>query len=796
MATIALFAAASSLAPAGTLFGGALTYAALFGSVGAAVGGFIDNRFLFPALFGDTLADQDILGPRLDEMRLQTASEGSNVKKVWSNRNRIAGTLIWVSDLIEEEVVETQELGGKGGAPSATQTQTSYNYYVHVAVAVCEGPLNDNSISDNGFVRIWADDKPIFQWNRPFYRGDSITFYAGDESQTPDSLIEATEGTGEVPAYRGIAYFVIEKLALADFGNRIPNFTAKLYEHDLTVSSFRTQADVVSGILDDQGYETDQYDVTKLTSATGVRGYNYGGPQQGSKKLEPILLAYDVLVRDSGGKLWFMNRGEEDTITINSDDIGAHEFDDRERSPTINLRRVSGIDLPARINVGFIDESRDFQEGSVIARRFLKTLGSANVNMPLALTSSQARNIGERYLWQAWQESMRGEFVLPPRHVNVEETDLIAYPFDGEVYTVRAERVARGVNGLIEISGAVQDAETFDQDVTMPDDPFPEPDPYEPPDTTLVILQLGALNDAQYDTPGYYVACCASDASAEWQGAATYSSTDDSNWGTVSSANVETKVGVTQSTLGDASIHTWDRINTLDVEMYHGELTSASEEQVLAGVNAMVVGDEIIGFCTATLTGTNPTTGAKQYTLSQLLRGRVNTGGATAGHGATEEVVLLESSLVQFVSHQASSIGDTRYWRCVAKFADIGDYASQSASLNGSTVTPWSVAKLKGVRDGSDNIDVTWSRRTRLSYNLFSTSEFPLDEPFEQYDVEYYDGSDNLLRTEAGLTSPADTYTAAEQTTDGITPGDTVKIKVYQRGNLVTRGQVAQYTVT
>ncbi|HEY0282649.1 MAG TPA: glycoside hydrolase/phage tail family protein, partial [Rhizomicrobium sp.] len=45
-------------------------------------------------------------------------------------------------------------------------------------------------------------------------------FYPGDETQLPDPLIEEVEGAA--PAYRGLCYLVFEDMALADFGNRIP----------------------------------------------------------------------------------------------------------------------------------------------------------------------------------------------------------------------------------------------------------------------------------------------------------------------------------------------------------------------------------------------------------------------------------------------------------------------------------------------------------------------------------------------------------------------------------------------
>ncbi|MEI4260682.1 hypothetical protein V8352_02780 [Roseovarius sp. D0-M9] len=52
-----------------------------------------------------------------------------------------------------------------------------------------------------------------------------MRIYAGTRDQLPDPKIEAVEGTGTVPAYRGTAYVVIEDLELSQFGNRVPQFT-------------------------------------------------------------------------------------------------------------------------------------------------------------------------------------------------------------------------------------------------------------------------------------------------------------------------------------------------------------------------------------------------------------------------------------------------------------------------------------------------------------------------------------------------------------------------------------------
>lgn len=49
-----------------------------------------------------------------------------------------------------------------------------------------------------------------------------IRIHDGSEDQAPDPLIEAKQGAGNAPAYRGTAYVVFDRLPIGDYGNRIP----------------------------------------------------------------------------------------------------------------------------------------------------------------------------------------------------------------------------------------------------------------------------------------------------------------------------------------------------------------------------------------------------------------------------------------------------------------------------------------------------------------------------------------------------------------------------------------------
>ncbi len=198
MATI-LLAAAGAAAGAG--FGGTvlgLSGAVIGRAVGATLGRVIDQR-----LMGG--GSRVIETGRVDRLRLTGASEGAPVGILWG-RMRVAGQVIWAT-----RFRQTVATGGGGKGMPKPKTR-SYAYSVSLAIALCEG-----RIARVG--RVWADGVEIAASSL------NMRVYDGSEDQLPDPKMEAVEGVGRVPAYRGIAYVVLEDLELTPFGNRVPQFS-------------------------------------------------------------------------------------------------------------------------------------------------------------------------------------------------------------------------------------------------------------------------------------------------------------------------------------------------------------------------------------------------------------------------------------------------------------------------------------------------------------------------------------------------------------------------------------------
>ena len=203
MATIILSAAGFALGAStgGSILG--LSLATIGRAAGAVLGRSIDERLL-----GSGSAPVET--GRVDRFRLTGASEGAPLAQV-HGRMRIGGQVIWATRFLESS--ETSG-GGKGG-PRQAKT-VSYSYSVSLALALCAGEITRVG-------RVWADGVEVAR--------DSLNMrvYLGSETQLPDPKMEAVEGAGQVPAYRGMAYVVMEDLALAQFGNRVPQFSFEVF---------------------------------------------------------------------------------------------------------------------------------------------------------------------------------------------------------------------------------------------------------------------------------------------------------------------------------------------------------------------------------------------------------------------------------------------------------------------------------------------------------------------------------------------------------------------------------------
>jgi hypothetical protein len=209
MASLLLGVAGSALGD--SLFGGigflgaTLSGAQIGGALGSLAGAAIDSALTPGRQVTRT-------GARLGDASLQASNEGAAIARIFG-RVRLSGQVIWASRY-KQTVTTTKTHDGGKGAPSTTVTETDYSYSISLAVGLCAGAATRLG-------RVWANGNllDLSQY--------TLRFHPGSEDQDVDPLIAAIDG--DVPAYRGLCHVVFEDMALAAFGNRIPQLQFEIF---------------------------------------------------------------------------------------------------------------------------------------------------------------------------------------------------------------------------------------------------------------------------------------------------------------------------------------------------------------------------------------------------------------------------------------------------------------------------------------------------------------------------------------------------------------------------------------
>jgi hypothetical protein len=745
----------------------------------------VASLFLRPSI------NQDVTGPRIDDLDVTVSTYGVPIPRVWGPENRVNGNIIWSTGLTETEHREKQSSGGKGGGGSSTST--SYTYAASVAIAVCRGPIR-------GIGRIWADSKvvadfrddlttmadPSYAW--PFVsppdsnsRYDSITIYNGNSTQMPNSTMEAEDGAGNVPGYRATAYIVIDNLQLADFGNRIPNLTFEVLADWST-----TVGDAIGEICELAGLGG-FYNTRGLTE--NLRGLKDDSIGEARSAMRGLISMFDVDISEIDGIIYFLPKDRFPFAFVPAKYLGAYE----ESGKTATQRMIhlaNEIDLPNAVEVVHRDPARDYQANTQTAKRLTKRSdGTITVRSEIVMPGETARHKAENKLRRAWMTRRAFNFTLPVGYQQLVAGDsLVAQDRSGNEFTIRVTS-AKKSGLLVDVEGTAH---------------FIEFEHIQPVAATsvrsIVVVGATSVNSALMDIPplrdadndsGIYIAAGAD--SSAWRGASLLISTDSgATFNPVKTFPGNAITGVTSSGMFNGPTLYFDRNNFVDVTLDNTsfQLDSVTEEAVLNGANAIFINGEIIQFQTATLIG------GTTYRLTNLLRGRRGTEWAMAPHSSGSAFVLLTGGAIERYTVDLGEKGLLRQYKVVPGGMDPADVTATNFTYQANSLKPLSPCHVRGSRNPSTfDWTVTWVRRTRLNGGWNDGADVPLGENSEKYDVEVYDGA-VVKRSFLGLATPTFTYTSAEQVADFGANQSTIYIRVFQISDLAGRGQVRQETLT
>lgn len=583
---------------------------------------------------------------------------------------RVAGTVVWSTDLIEEETVEG---GGKGA--QATQ---GYKYSVSLAVSLSSRPIKSVG-------RIWADGKLIRGVDGDFKVRTGFRLLDGSEDQAIDPLIASIETIAKTPAYRGQALAIFEGLELAEFGNRIPLMTFEVAADDAAVAS----SEIVRDIAD-------------LTESGPVDGLFMGYAAHGGSKRDAIAGIVELTgteILDDGTRLHWVAEGA--STQVDDDQLGCAA----DGSVRHKLEHVRSLDSSRRsIALSFYDPDRDYQAGEVRVAAGVGGERDERTELPAAMTAATAKSLAERIMACRQQDESRLTVRLPPQFVGVLPGQALNIAGVGtwQVHRLTIEEMAV-VAELSQPAGPVRPTSADGGRATR------EPD-----------RAIGRTEMMMFELPqpgGTDGPVIALSNDGLWKTVPVEVSINGVASGGVSVAR-KARMGRATTTLPDGSPALVDRINSVAVAMVDPEqrLFNADDEAIAAGANMALLGSEIIQFCEAHDFGDG------NWRLGGLVRGRWGTEWAMAGHTAGERFCMLNSavqSLGQSGMQPGSIIRATAHG-----VADASPLPQCEVEYGAEHRKPPSPAALSVTSDGT-HLSVQWTARTWEAFGWSNTVDPP-----------------------------------------------------------------------
>jgi hypothetical protein len=637
--------------------------------------------------------------------------------------------------------------------------------------------------------RVWA-------WGEGYEAGQGVT---GTTERDPEIVISNVRAIG---ANHADLFVITDADDVYAWGKGTNNQRGDNSSTDLSTPTLMPweatrQGETVQSVLEKisakLGLDSSDYDFTACSGST-VTGYGLFQRDEARNLIDPLIRCHFVDVYEADGQIFGEIRGGAVTHTIPEDDMQAHESG-TQMPPFCEHVRGNVKELPARIDLYFFSSARDYDQitQSATNTTYPQAFDSVSVNYPGTLSNTNARHIGEALLWEQLTQRDSYRIQLGSKYFGIIPSDRPEVPVvPGATETeMKVAKSDFSVFGLQKLELVKHDPHVYEQ--------VAEGATIEPSTTTLYELQPttffgwagNAINDEDALDGNFGVYLCASAPDGRWDGShlwfeGYYQTGGDPYFTRRARAGLATTI-LAAPTVESTGV--WDTVSTVTVDMMYGTLVSVARVDVLNGANRAYIGGvndgEYIGFSTVTSLGNGV------YQLSDLLRGQRGTDTNWGDHSVGDQFVILDdvSRVIPPTAGTTQRLGDDIEF----KQAILIDDGSITINVDGAEITPYSAASVLVERDGSENITLTWLRRTRAGGELQDLVDVPLSEYDARWRVDWYDPTGATIERSSSVTAETATYSAANQTTDGYTPGDPVKFKIHQIGKWKITGGTGSF---
>jgi len=515
-------------------------------------------------------------------------------------------------------------------------------------------------------------------------------------------------------------------------------------------------------LLNKVGLQPSQIDTTDLDGLDalpdfgGLEGYIIAKPTTAREAIDPLATAFGFYYIESEGKLKFKRKYGRTPIVINPNDFGASENSDADIfEETVN--QITGI--PSSVTLNYIDPDFDYQQASQRSnRRTAPNENNVAVDSPIVMRSPAAKSITDRILFEE-NQNRRGITINVPiygqtdvEYLGLEPGDLIQITYTDDYYTQSGEKyevVETRSGGVLMTIIARRFEDAFYNTLTAQNYtpssgiilPVKNADPTYPP--SWIFVDCPSLRVADSGL-GWYAAADNVNSTNNFRGVDVFRRTG-TEYDLVITHNERATLGRITVALPAYPWNNWDLANTVTVQLNNQStvLSSYSEEQVLAGDGAVLIGTEdqnweLIQYSEAEELGNG------LWRLSKLLRNRRGTRDSfTSGsHSAFSNAIFVPSTGVGIFrpGDTTNSLNTPIDYRAVGAGLNISNSPQEFHVWSAASSKPRSPSSLNASRLGG-NIVINWIRNDRLREGWDNFIDLANSEAIEQYEVQVTDNT-------------------------------------------------------
>lgn len=428
-------------------------------------------------------------------------------------------------------------------------------------------------------------------------------------------------------------------------------------------------------------------------------------------------------------KITWPKRGREPVVWIPYTDLLAS------RDDSLAQTLIDEQKLPREVHIEHIDPDGGYAKNKQTARRrsnLVKAEKSETISSGLVLTVDQAASAALQKLKVRWNEQVEFKFTTSLKYTFLTPTDVVMVE-DAKGVWHRVRLDERNEDGKEIDWEGTQDAGTRAYGTKMIGNALTPPTSTTPGvigETRFEILNIPVQRGAD-DELGLYLAACGE--SSGWAGYQLLFSTDEgASYAEAFQSQNASIIGDTLTALlEEPAGYLYPSDQTVEV-LVNFTLSSVTFDQLVQRKNMCVIGDEVLQFQTATLL--EQVNGKYRYRLSGLRRGRFYTPAETWPQDT--RFVLLDAS-VTFAPIDRVYLGADLWYKPVS-LGVTSDETVPTAYLytEGLSQTEFPVSHVEAVRDGSNNVTVSWVGAARLGLDSAPYHS----KYFRGYRVKFSDG--------------------------------------------------------